>query len=806
MLSKTTLLALTGLILLFPNSADAFSDVASSHPNYEAIMYLYENGIIDGYSDGTYRPDSTINRAEFTKIIIESIAKTSNDNSNCFPDVKQEWFAQYICYAKDKQIISGYPDGTFKPANNISFVEAAKIISVAFNINTINHDGEWYKPFVIALEERMAIPLTIYAFDKPLTRGEMAEMIYRIQANTINKPTQTFSGLSGQVQQECQDSDAGTICANLLFELPKDIAQYRTDSSDSLQLFVDSNDRESLFVISNRFKDYHVFVNGDYKGEYDRFAMSADGVTDDVPVAIYGSGDTMFKSNIWDSLSLSDEVQNEIAGMYYFRINSLPNAFEASKTEAEQVLQTLKQDNVSLADLFAVLFFGSKGELPKFRDVFVSDIAKIDSDRMIVFLSFTTTAYALDIEKNTVIGLYEAYAPWSNEESVAKSTKGDAAFRVIKQGETKVVDGHILDAKSIWENNALLRDSYSRNVSFPRYSADGRLLYIGVNIEGEENDYTLTCDAWVGNKKYAFPCNDGLFSMLIAYTTAFRFPRVSPDGKTVVYPELVKPSVVEDDWLYPEEIFTTRLVVNGKPQAAHPWIDFPYFTDKGLAVVTHSDNNQGYADSYVEWDGKKVGPFQSLLPQLASRIDFRGYPPLFQSVHGDVGDTDLPDEIIVSPSGLHIAFSGYTPEQKWTLYEDMEKVESYDYIQHVMFNPATEHLAYVATSIDKTEPEPGIQVGEYKVVQMPFERKARSSVIENGNLLSEHDKVLWMQYTPNGNHLYYVAQNGNAIQLYQDGKPIGLPFDYLVMEPHFENGNLVLGFLLKNQIGTLTLE
>jgi len=93
--------------------------------------------------------------------------------------------------AKIKHIIQGYPDGTFHPSNNINFAEAAKIIANSFGYQT-GSDPIWYKPYVTALAEHFAIPDTIAAFDYFITRGEMAEMIYRLKANVTDKPSLTY--------------------------------------------------------------------------------------------------------------------------------------------------------------------------------------------------------------------------------------------------------------------------------------------------------------------------------------------------------------------------------------------------------------------------------------------------------------------------------------------------------------------------------------------------------------------------------------------------------------------------------------
>lgn len=174
-----------GATEVIPFVRQSFSDVPEGHEYYDAIEYVKAEGIVVGYEDGTYRPGQLINRAEFTKIIMAALYPSIGGGA-CFPDVKQEWFAKFICFAKDKGVVSGYPDGQFKPAQNISFVEAAKIIVNSFAFET-KAGGDWYRPFVTALEERFAIPMAIDRLDKKITRGEMAEIIYRLRAKITNR-------------------------------------------------------------------------------------------------------------------------------------------------------------------------------------------------------------------------------------------------------------------------------------------------------------------------------------------------------------------------------------------------------------------------------------------------------------------------------------------------------------------------------------------------------------------------------------------------------------------------------------------
>ncbi len=188
--------ALSALAISIPLANADFSDVPITHPNSDAILYAQENGIVQGYPDETFKPDKTINRAEFTKIIMETVFPGSSEGENCFPDVRTDWFAKYVCDAVDRVIINGYPDGTFKPGEQINFVEAAKIIVLAFNFEYDTDAEIWFKGYVDILANKNAIPTSINAFDKKITRGEMTEIIYRLKTNRRDLPSTNFQDIA----------------------------------------------------------------------------------------------------------------------------------------------------------------------------------------------------------------------------------------------------------------------------------------------------------------------------------------------------------------------------------------------------------------------------------------------------------------------------------------------------------------------------------------------------------------------------------------------------------------------------------
>ena len=112
------------------SSKNDFSDVSADKWYNNAVSTLCNMGVIGGYADGTFRPDAPISRAEFAKIAVSFTQNTGSATYNYFTDVKPtDWFAPYVTAAKDAGLIEGYSDGSFKPESKITRAEACAIVN-----------------------------------------------------------------------------------------------------------------------------------------------------------------------------------------------------------------------------------------------------------------------------------------------------------------------------------------------------------------------------------------------------------------------------------------------------------------------------------------------------------------------------------------------------------------------------------------------------------------------------------------------------------------------------------------------------
>lgn len=126
----------------------SFTDVSSTSRRYESedktlrrrVVYTaVRNKIVEGYEDGSFRPDDTVNRAEALKILMATTKLPSIEDEytlQSFSDVSEDaWFAAYVRRALAYTLVSGYEDGTFKPEQSITRAEAAKIIYLLMLVN-----------------------------------------------------------------------------------------------------------------------------------------------------------------------------------------------------------------------------------------------------------------------------------------------------------------------------------------------------------------------------------------------------------------------------------------------------------------------------------------------------------------------------------------------------------------------------------------------------------------------------------------------------------------------------------------------
>lgn len=168
-----------------------FSDIINTEFD-EYIRHIHDVGITSGFSDGTFRPNNTLSRAEAATMLATALNLKPDDSNNTkLKDVNGHWGKKYINAVLNKGIMTGYSDKTFRPNNKITVAEVCTIISKSFNFKTKSEGtfsklrkNQWYSNYVqnIFNLKILTIEDSIYkTFSETsnISRGNFAMMLSR---------------------------------------------------------------------------------------------------------------------------------------------------------------------------------------------------------------------------------------------------------------------------------------------------------------------------------------------------------------------------------------------------------------------------------------------------------------------------------------------------------------------------------------------------------------------------------------------------------------------------------------------------
>ena len=185
------------------------------------IDTLLEKGVVRGYEDGSFRPDAPITRAEFVALLNRAAGIQPSGVSNSFTDVdSRDWFAGDAGLAAAIGTITGFEDGTFRPANPITRQEVAVILARALGLDSVEHPAfsdaktiaPWAESAVAAVASAgfmKGYPDGTFGAVRSVTRAEAATLIQRAQARIVTamaRPVEVFA-----VDQQGQPLNSGVL-------------------------------------------------------------------------------------------------------------------------------------------------------------------------------------------------------------------------------------------------------------------------------------------------------------------------------------------------------------------------------------------------------------------------------------------------------------------------------------------------------------------------------------------------------------------------------------------------------------------
>lgn len=196
------------LLILLTNNSFSFAMVSDiqNHWAKDDILYLMEKGYIQGYNDGTFKPNQNVTRGEFLKMV-NNVYGFTEITPVPFIDVrKDDWYYTEVGKALAAGYVSGYTDGTIRPNRLITREEAAKIIAtlqgmakgwenIKLDFTDNNQIGDWAKDYVKAMKYQGYMKGYQDGSFRPkrqITRGETAKILADIsRRNNWNSNTST---------------------------------------------------------------------------------------------------------------------------------------------------------------------------------------------------------------------------------------------------------------------------------------------------------------------------------------------------------------------------------------------------------------------------------------------------------------------------------------------------------------------------------------------------------------------------------------------------------------------------------------
>ena len=171
-----------------------FSDVGKEHAHYDAIHSLVNRGHINGYRDGTFRPDGILTRGQAAKILANVLNLDTTNKKQVFSDVPSTHeYVGAINALYDNNIINGYRDGTFKPHEPLKRGQMAKIIVKAFELEestvidlpfvdvSSNNEFRGYIQTLLNYSITKGTTATTYSPVEVVKRGQMASFVVRAE-------------------------------------------------------------------------------------------------------------------------------------------------------------------------------------------------------------------------------------------------------------------------------------------------------------------------------------------------------------------------------------------------------------------------------------------------------------------------------------------------------------------------------------------------------------------------------------------------------------------------------------------------
>jgi len=174
--------------------AGDFNDIKDTKYE-EAVEFLSAFDVINGFGDGTFRPEESVTRGQMAKMltVVLGYKDFSQNLQSTFADTQGHWANPYVEIVNSFDIVVGYDENTFGPDNNISYSEAVTMIVRTLGYTDSSLEGNWPYDYLVKATD-LGILDDVSMMSSGATRGDVALMIYnaldnyQVRVNDRNVP------------------------------------------------------------------------------------------------------------------------------------------------------------------------------------------------------------------------------------------------------------------------------------------------------------------------------------------------------------------------------------------------------------------------------------------------------------------------------------------------------------------------------------------------------------------------------------------------------------------------------------------
>ena len=276
--------------VVFPDVAD---DYAYRNAIYKLVDKGIINGISE---DGVlkFKPDKTITRAEFAKMLAvyligdESLLTATTDR---FPDCTSHWANKFIAYAVSAGIINGYEDGTFRPDNPVKYGEAIKMLVCAKGYGKLYETtNPWYAGYIEIAKDMKLTNSALADGATPANRGIVAQLIYNMDYTKplkVSGGTGTGGGFNFEEDEEEYEEGYGVVVGVFNSSLTGEklgLNKFQIMIEDTVYKIIDGDDIQDYYdylgktVEIEYVEDTNQLVRIEETGDNDTITIAAEDI------------------------------------------------------------------------------------------------------------------------------------------------------------------------------------------------------------------------------------------------------------------------------------------------------------------------------------------------------------------------------------------------------------------------------------------------------------------------------------------------------------------------------------------------